>query len=225
MSEIFKNRYVKFICLSFVPVIASTLLYVISTYAYGWLMIIWNNFLAVLPLIFALFARKAYEARKKPSFIILSALWLLFFPNAPYMITDIKYSSLFAEEVYLEYASNGSNVYAWFFVINLALCVFIGLLHGMMSLHIMHEIVKKRFGNGVGVAAVAVTVMLSSFAIYIGRFPRLNSWDVLRPVFLLEKIAGSVTEFMPVFILIFSFAIAFFYVLYYYFVKYFLKQK
>ena len=225
MSEIFKNRYVKFICLSFVPVIASTLLYVISTYAYGWLMIIWNNFLAVLPLIFALFARKAYESHKKPAFIILSALWLLFFPNAPYMITDIKYSSLFAEEVYLEYASNGSNVYAWFLVKNLALCVFIGLLHGMMSLHIMHEIVKKRFGNGVGVAAVAVTVVLSSFAIYIGRFPRLNSWDVLRPVFLLEKIAGSVTEFMPVFILIFSFAIAFFYVLYYYFVKYFLKQK
>ena len=89
MSEIFKNRYVKFICLSFVPVIASTLLYVISTYAYGWLMIIWNNFLAVLPLIFALLARKAYEAHKKPAFIILSALWLLFFPNAPYMITDI----------------------------------------------------------------------------------------------------------------------------------------
>lgn len=225
MSEFFKNRYVKFICLSFVPVIASTLLYIIPTHSFGWLMIIWNNFLAVLPLIFALLARKAYESHKKPAFIILSALWLLFFPNAPYMITDIKYSSLFAEEVYLEYASNGSNVYAWFLVINLALCVFIGLLHGMMSLHIMHEIVKKRFGNGVGVAAVAVTVVLSSFAIYIGRFPRLNSWDVLRPVFLLEKIAGSVTEFMPVFILIFSFAIAFFYVLYYYFVKYFLKQK
>ncbi len=225
MSEIFKNRYAKFICLSFVPVVASTLLYVISRHSFSWLMIIWNNFLAVLPLIFALLAKKAYESRKKPAFIILSALWLLFFPNAPYMITDIKYSCMFSEGIYMDYFANGENIFAWFLVINLALCVFIGLLHGMMSLHIMHEIVKKRFGNGVGVAAVGVTIVLSSFAIYIGRFPRLNSWDVLRPVFLLEKIAGSVTEFMPVFILMFSFAIAFFYVLYYYFVKYFLNKK
>ena len=95
----------------------------------------------------------------------------------------------------------------------------------MMSLNIMHEIVKKRFGKAIGIFAVGVTILLSSFAIYIGRFPRLNSWDVLRPAFLLEKIAGSVTEFMPTFILIFSFAITFFYVLYCYFVKYFVHQN
>lgn len=225
MSEIFKNRYVKFICISFVPIVVSTTLYVIPTWAFSWFLIIWNNFLAVLPLIFALLAKKAYEAHKKPSFIIASTLWLLFFPNAPYMITDLKYTYLHSEETYLYYLTNGSNVYAWFFVINLALCVFIGLLHGMMSLNIMHNLVTKRFGKGVGVAAVSVTILLSSFAIYIGRFPRLNSWDIIRPAFLIEKIADSATEFMPVFILIFSFAIAFFYILYYLFVKYFVEQK
>ena len=161
MSEIIKKRYVKFISISFIPIVVTTILYVNPTGVYDWYKIIWNNFLAVLPLVFALFAKKAYESKKKIWFAALSALWLLFFPNSPYMITDIKYSHLFSESVYLDYAESGTNVFAWLLVINLALCVFIGVLHGMMSLHIMHEIVKKRFGSAWGIVAVSVTILLS----------------------------------------------------------------
>src|SRR5436189_5146585 len=53
--------------------------------------LIWNLFLAWLPLIFALLAAERYQngSRRNWRFLGLTAAWLLFFPNAPYIFTDV----------------------------------------------------------------------------------------------------------------------------------------
>ena len=59
--------------------------------------LIWNLFLAWLPLIFSLLASDYYRKRSGRSwhFVFISACWLLFFPNAPYIFTDARLSRAF----------------------------------------------------------------------------------------------------------------------------------
>ena len=140
------------------------------------------------------------------------------------MMTDLKYTSYFKESAYLEYEKIGTNVTAWLIVLNLTVTVILGLLFGMMSMRIIHKIINKRFGKATGVAFCTITILLSSFAIYIGRYARVNSWDIVRPWFLIEKSLNSITAFTPVFILLFSIAIAMIYVLYCAFDKFIIKN-
>lgn len=113
---------------------------------------------------------------------------------------------------------------AWLIVLNLTVTVILGLLFGMMSMRIIHKIINKRFGKATGVAFCTITILLSSFAIYIGRYARVNSWDIVRPWFLIEKSLNSITAFTPVFILLFSIALAMIYVLYCAFDKFIIKN-
>ena len=155
-----------------------------------------------------------YSKKKTVPAVIFGFLWLLFFPNTPYMMTDLKYTSYFKESAYLEYEKIGTNVTAWLMVLNLTVTVILCLLFGLMSWRFIHKIIYKRFGKATGVAFCTITILLSSFAIYIGRYARVNSWDIVRPWFLIEKSLNSITAFTPVFILLFSIALAMIYVLY-----------
>lgn len=113
---------------------------------------------------------------------------------------------------------------AWLMVLNLTVTVILGLLFGMMSMRIIHKIINKRFGKATGVAFCTITILLSSFAIYIGRYARVNSWDIVRPIFLIEKSFNSLSEFSPIFIALFCIATAMLYVLYYAFDKFVIKH-
>src|SRR5262245_49330326 len=54
-------------------------------------LLVWNLFLAWLPLVFAMLACDRYqdESRRSWGFLGLATSWLLFFPNAPYIFTDL----------------------------------------------------------------------------------------------------------------------------------------
>ena len=54
-----------------------------------------------------------------------------------------------------------------------------GLLLGLVSLYLMHDIVQRTFGRWFGWAFVFIVSGLSSFGVYLGRFVRFNSWDML----------------------------------------------
>ncbi|MCO0831643.1 DUF1361 domain-containing protein [Fructobacillus sp. W13] len=129
--------------------------------------LMWNVFLALLPLDFALLA---LASRLKITQFSFSILWLLFFPNTMYMITDF---------IHLQYISTALDVrYQYFNYSVLAAGIFIGVFLGILSLELMMHRFLKRKGPWPSLITLGIVSWLSSFGIYLGRFLRLNSWDV-----------------------------------------------
>ncbi len=144
------------------------------------LYLIWNLFLAWIPLATALplYAMQARNERRPLATGALGTVWFLFFPNAPYLVTDL---------VHLRYRA---PVPYWFDIIMVAAFVLTGLFLGYLSLYLVQEIVRHRAGHAASWAFVAGMLGLSSFGIYLGRFLRWNSWDViLSPGDLIEDAA------------------------------------
>ncbi len=137
---------------------------------YGFL--IWNLFLAWIPFIISYFTY-TIALRGKWIYIVIPVaafFWLIFFPNAPYILTDLQHL-----------ANRGwQDLPVWYDVMMLIWFAFTGLLLGMVSLFLMQEIMRREFGRWTGWAFVAVVTVLSSAGVYMGRFLRWNSWDILR---------------------------------------------
>jgi uncharacterized membrane protein len=140
-----------------------------GTVHYGFL--IWNLFLAWIPFIIAYFTYTLPLHRKWIYVVIPIAafFWLIFFPNAPYILTDFQH---------LAYSSRDLPV--WYDVMMLIWFAFTGLLLGMVSLFLMQQIIRREFGRWVGWTFVALVASLTSAGVYMGRFLRWNSWDILR---------------------------------------------
>jgi uncharacterized membrane protein len=131
--------------------------------------LLWNLILAWMPLIFALLAYVSTISRKPLLYIVMlgcALVWLLFFPNAPYIITDFQYLN-----------SVVSSVPVWYDVILLVWFAWTGLILGIVSLYLMQEVVKRVFGNALSWLFVLVSIGLGSYGVYLGRFDRWNSWD------------------------------------------------
>jgi uncharacterized membrane protein len=129
--------------------------------------IAWNLVLAWIPLALALLVYdRARAGVAQPKLVALGALWLLFFPNAPYIVTDLKH------------IDGGSSVPVWYDVVLLSSAAWTGLVLGFLSLYLIQAVVRRSLGSSLAWAFVAVTLVLTSLGIYIGRFLRLNSWDV-----------------------------------------------
>lgn len=132
--------------------------------------LIWNIFLAWIPLGLAITAT-AFAWRRKQLVLVIpiaAILWLLFFPNAPYILTDLQHLRIPKPEVPL-----------WFDVLLLIWFSWTGLLLGVVSLFLMQDLVRREFGRMTGWLFVGAVGVLSSLGIYIGRFLRWNSWDLL----------------------------------------------
>ena len=132
--------------------------------------LIWNIFLAWIPLGLA---HTATTFSWKRRYILISLpfaaiLWLLFFPNAPYILTDLQHLG-----------SPKPGIPVWFDVLLLMWFAWTGLLLGMVSLFLMQDIVRREFGRITGWLFVFIVGILASLGIYIGRFLRWNSWDLL----------------------------------------------
>ena len=133
--------------------------------------LIWNLFLAWIPFILAYVAH-AVSWRRMWLYLVIPVvafLWLIFFPNAPYMLTDLQ-----------DLARVTNSAPLWYDVIIVVWCSWTAMLLGIVSLYLMQNIVLRTFGRFVAWAFVFVISALSSFGIYIGRFVRLNSWDILQ---------------------------------------------
>jgi uncharacterized membrane protein len=131
----------------------------------AYLFLLWNLFLAWLPLLMAL----ATEAlRRLPPLALGPALlWLLFLPNAPYLLTDLMH------------LGRWGNAPLWVDLLLLLIFGLTGLLLGFVSLELMHGLVEDVLGRLAGWLFVVVALSLSSVGVYIGRFLRWNSWDAL----------------------------------------------
>jgi uncharacterized membrane protein len=132
--------------------------------------LIWNLFLAWIPFALAYLAYTLSWRKKFLYFVlpITAFLWLIFFPNAPYILTDLQHL-----------AKQTSSAPLWYDVIVLVWFSWTGLLLGLVSMYLMHDIVQRNFGRAPGWAFVFLASGLSSFGVYLGRFVRFNSWDIL----------------------------------------------
>lgn len=175
--------------------------------------LIWNLFLAWIPFVLA-YAAHAISWRRTWLYLIIPVvafLWLIFFPNAPYMLTDLQ-----------DLARGYGGAPLWYDVIIVGWCSWTGMLLGVISLYLMQDIIFRAFGRLSGWVFVFVISALSSFAMYIGRFVRLNSWDILQnPAETTMEILGLVIDptmrlaaftilytlfFLFVFVLLYSFS-------------------
>jgi uncharacterized membrane protein len=144
--------------------------------------LVWNLFLAGLPVLLAIGFETALRHRR---IAVASAAWigwLLFFPNSPYLVTD------------LIHLREQPPTPLWFDALILVSAAVAGLLAGFVSLHLVQLAITSRWGRAWG-WVVAITVLgLSGFGVYLGRFARYNTWDVLtRPRSLLYDVGAAVS--------------------------------
>lgn len=133
--------------------------------------LIWNLGLAWVPFLLALGAY-GYVTRLS-SMVVFGLGWLLFFPNAPYIVTDF---------VHLR---RGGPLPLWYDALTIGAFAGVGLALGFASLYLMQCLVRRHLGATAGWVTVLAASTLGSLGIYLGRFVRANSWDVLtRPEWL-----------------------------------------
>jgi uncharacterized membrane protein len=148
--------------------------------AYGFF--VWNLFLAWVPLGLSLLLARRHAPGHRPArfeTLALGALWLAFFPNAPYLVTD------------LVHLRARSPVPLWFDALMVFAFALTGLCLAFVSLLMVHDLVERHRGRRAGWLFVAAVAGLTGFGIYLGRFLRWNSWDLItRPGALLADASG-----------------------------------
>lgn len=139
----------------------------------------WNLFLAILPYVISVFFLM-YNRKIRSNLLLAGVLfsWLLLFPNAPYIVTDF---------FHLE---PRANVPYWFDLGLILSFAWNGLMLGFISLYDIQTAIARRFTAFKGWAFSLVSLVLASFGIYLGRYERFNSWDIItNPVALFIDIA------------------------------------
>jgi uncharacterized membrane protein len=150
------------------------------TYAF----LAWNLFLAWIPFVVALMLYDgARRGTSGGTLLALGAAWLLFLPNAPYIVTDVKWLG--------EYAG-GRLAYDAALIGTAAT---IGLVLGFVSLYLVQVVVAGRFGHVAGWALAWTALALSGVGVYLGRFERWNSWEVVtEPTTIVGQLAGAALD-------------------------------
>ena len=144
-----------------------------------YIFMLWNLFLAAIPLGLSLGLRQINSLTLA---LPLLAVWLLFFPNAPYVLTDLIHLN-----------EHSSNVPKWLDLLMLLSFALVSLWFGFQSLHIVQHWFARKFSHATAWCVTVGSLGLSGFGVYLGRFDRWNSWDLLhRPMSLLSTIASYI---------------------------------
>jgi uncharacterized membrane protein len=129
----------------------------------------WNLFLAWVPLLVALLGTALLPHKRLHALMLLPlcALWLAFFPNAPYLVTDLVH---LRKDKLMPY---------WFDVAMIFSFVFSSLLVGLFSLYLMQQQWHRYLPRFLAYLSSLVCLLLAGVGIYLGRMLRWNSWDLL----------------------------------------------
>jgi len=163
---------------------------IIYTGNFTYKFLIWNLFLAWIPLAAAYGLRKAFahQTRHWIPLIILSAVWLLFLPNSPYILTDLVHledRGMSGKDIHLLY--DATLIFS--FALN-------GLLTGFVSLYWVHRVLDQLFSQRISWLLVAGILVLTGYGVYLGRVVRWNSWDILfQPRSLLVDVLTEITHY------------------------------
>ena len=134
----------------------------------------WNLFLAFVPwaLTSITISSRRVHARSHWVVFILMGIWLLFFPNAPYILTDL---------FHLRYDQLTMPI--WFDLVLILAYAWTGLLFGFLSLWDIERLLAEWVHPKLVTALSVSLLFLGSFGIYLGRYLRWNSWDLITEPF------------------------------------------
>jgi uncharacterized membrane protein len=124
--------------------------------------LIWNLFLAWIPV---LFAAGFAAVHRRVWLLPLGLGWLAFLPNSPYLVTDL---------VHL-----GEGAELWRHVLQYGFAAWTGIMLGVVSMRLIHGRIERDFGVIAGWTAVVVSIGLCAIGVVIGRFQRWSSWDLV----------------------------------------------
>lgn len=158
------------------PMLLSTMLAILLfagrvywTHSWVYLFLVWNLFLAWIPYWSSFGAAYFYNRHPRLWWLlpVPGAIWLLFFPNAAYLLTD-----------YLHLRPH-DGVPFWYDIVFISTFAWSGLFLAVFSLRTMQGMVRSLAGAFIGWLFVAGVIALNGLGIYLGRFLRWNSWDLL----------------------------------------------
>lgn len=129
--------------------------------------LVWNIFLAWIPFRVSAYLVKSRRKDKWKEWLLF-AVWLLFFPNALYIITDL---------IHLEIET---SIPKWFDAILLFSSSIVGLMMAFVSLYRAEKFLSKRVNEKRMPVLITGILFVASFGVYLGRFLRWNSWDIIR---------------------------------------------
>jgi len=130
----------------------------------AYIFLAWNLFLAWIP--FAL-SQKLHVVKNRWKLFFLIGLWLLFLPNAPYIITDFLH------------LKQRTPIPYWYDILLLFSAALNGLLLGLSSLLTVEKFLLNRYGSKISNIIMLCSFFLCAFGIYMGRYLRWNSWDII----------------------------------------------
>jgi uncharacterized membrane protein len=160
-------------CLFSVAMVGFRVLYSGHTF---FLFLVWNLFLAYIPyVISSLLLKRIDWIENTPKLIFISIAWLLFIPNSFYIITDL---------VHLEYRYVAPF---WYDLMLILSFVWNGILLGILSVRQMEKIIAAKWQVKTEVYFIYPVMFLNALGVYIGRYLRFNSWDVVTNPFQLAS--------------------------------------
>lgn len=144
----------------------------------------WNLFLAWIPVVAAVGVYDMQDRGMRLRRLLpLGALWLLFLPNAPYLLTD------------LIHLGSRNDAPLWFDLVLFSAFAWTGAFLGFLSIYLMQVVVRRSRGVVWSWAFVGASLLASAFGIYLGRSLRWNSWDfVVRPEPLLADVWARISD-------------------------------
>jgi uncharacterized membrane protein len=136
----------------------------------------WNLFLAYLP--FLISKRMTMQRPKRKWIFLFGAFaWLLFIPNAFYIITDLFHLDM------------NESVPLWYDLALLLSFAWTGLLFGILSVRQMEKLFEQAFNRKLDLFFILPVMALNGFGVFVGRYLRFNSWDVITsPIQLIKDI-------------------------------------
>lgn len=158
------SAIIRLLILSVGFTISLLILRIIYSGSFMYIFFAWNLFLAVIPLAISTFL---VQTKFKNSHWLILIVWLIFFPNAPYIITDLVH----LKERY--------PVPLWFDIILIFSAATNGLIMAYVSLRQVESFLTTKMSRPKTNLVLLGCLFLSSFGIYLGRVLRWNSWDIL----------------------------------------------
>jgi uncharacterized membrane protein len=171
-----------FLAISSITCFAVSVLRFMYTDSKLFLFLNWNLFLAFIP--WALTSLSVIKPNLRKNGLVITVLiptWLLFFPNAPYIVTDLFHLRL------------NSTMPIWFDLVLILCFAWTGLLFGFLSLWDIEDLISSFVEQKWIITISCGLLFIGSFGIYIGRYLRWNSWDIIiEPFDLLYDIGDKI---------------------------------
>lgn len=183
-----RNYYLPHLIFLLVYALGNAFMWLIRDNGGSYVFLVWNVFLAFLPVLFARWFSFNYDGRRAAA-ILAGFLWLIFWPNTFYMVTDAIHFSgdTFREIIWgIPAVTPNQVVYStdlllWLKLLLIMAGILYAIMNGIHSQNDVEAVILTQYGQRSARLFRLICAALGGVAIYLGRFLRVNSWDILSP--------------------------------------------